>query len=203
MITDTICRKPNIRRIGNKTTIENIVWFIYPSTHVDIRRINTSEKWVKNIMNIIITEGTIGDVFRVKSHDETQVRILCTEYPISEIWIFIVVKVENMLKRKNIDKFSKIFKKGFSLIEFMRVGRSILIFSIIKQFYSIRFWIPTDPLPKELTWYIDPEILNVIISDEKGNYYRIVEMEYDFLMKHGLPLPTMHWLERMKAGFIF
>ena len=59
----------------------------------------------------------------------------------------------------------------------------------------------TDPLPKELTWYIDPEILNVIISDEKGNYYRIVEMEYDFLMKHGLPLPTMYWLDRMKIGF--
>jgi hypothetical protein len=54
---------------------------------------------------------------------------------------------------------------------------------------------------KELTWYIDPEILNVVISDEKWNYYRIVKMEYDFLMKHGLPLPTMHWLERMKMGF--
>ena len=50
-------------------------------------------------------------------------------------------------------------------------------------------------------WYIDPEVLKVVISDEKGNYYRIVEMEYDFLMKHALPLPTMHWLERMKMGF--
>lgn len=50
-------------------------------------------------------------------------------------------------------------------------------------------------------WYIDPEILNVVISDEKWNYYRIVKMEYDFLMKHGLPLPTMHWLDRMKMGF--
>ena len=50
-------------------------------------------------------------------------------------------------------------------------------------------------------WYIDPEVLKVVISDEKGNYYRIVQMEYDFLMKHALPLPTMHWLERMKMGF--
>jgi hypothetical protein len=59
----------------------------------------------------------------------------------------------------------------------------------------------TAPLQKELTWYIDPEILNVVISDEKWNYYRIVKMEYDFLMKHGLPLPTQHWLDRIKMGF--
>ncbi len=54
---------------------------------------------------------------------------------------------------------------------------------------------------KEPTWYIDPEIMNVVISDEQWNYYRIVQMEYDFLMKHALPLPTMHWLDRMKMGF--
>lgn len=50
-------------------------------------------------------------------------------------------------------------------------------------------------------WYINPEILNVVILDEKWNYYRIVKMEYNFLMKHGLPLPTIHWLDRMKMGF--
>jgi hypothetical protein len=53
---------------------------------------------------------------------------------------------------------------------------------------------------KELTWYIDPEVMNIVISDENGNYYRIVKMEYDFLMKHSLPLPTIHWLDRIKAG---
>jgi hypothetical protein len=26
-------------------------------------------------------------------------------------------------------------------------------------------------------------------------------MEYDFLMKHELPLPEIHWLERIKLGF--
>ena len=56
---------------------------------------------------------------------------------------------------------------------------------------------------KELTWYIDPEVMNIVISDENGNYYRIVKMEYDFLMKHSLPLPTMHWLDRMRSGFCF
>ncbi len=61
----------------------------------------------------------------------------------------------------------------------------------------------TAPLQKEPTWYIDPEIMNVVIVDEKWNYYRIVKMEYDFLMKHALPLPTMHWLDRMRSGFCF
>ena len=54
---------------------------------------------------------------------------------------------------------------------------------------------------QEFTWYIDPEIMNVVIVDKKWDYYRIVQMEYDFLMKHALPLPTMHWLDRMKMGF--
>lgn len=61
---------------------------------------------------------------------------------------------------------------------------------------------PWSPLDRGVeTWYIDPEVLNIVISDEKWNYYRIVKMEYDFLMKHWLPLPTMHWLDRMKMGF--
>ena len=51
------------------------------------------------------------------------------------------------------------------------------------------------------TRYIDPEILNKVIQDEQGNVYRIVKMEYDFLMKHGLPLPRLHWLDRLKENF--
>jgi hypothetical protein len=48
---------------------------------------------------------------------------------------------------------------------------------------------------------IDPVILKKVIIDEQGNNYRIVKLEYDFLMKHGLPLPRKHWLERMKENF--
>lgn len=48
---------------------------------------------------------------------------------------------------------------------------------------------------------IDPSILKKIIIDEEWNSYRIIKMEYDFLMKHGLPLPRKHWLERMKENF--
>ncbi len=48
---------------------------------------------------------------------------------------------------------------------------------------------------------INADILKKVIQDEQGNVYRIVKMEYDFLMKHGLPLPRKHWLERMKENF--
>ena len=57
------------------------------------------------------------------------------------------------------------------------------------------------PLPGEKTRWIDPEILKVIIQDEQWNVYRIVKMEYDFLVKHGLPLPRKHRLDRMKENF--
>jgi hypothetical protein len=48
---------------------------------------------------------------------------------------------------------------------------------------------------------IDPSILKKVIIDEEGNSYRVVKLEYDFLVKHGLPLPRKHWLERMKDNF--
>jgi hypothetical protein len=48
---------------------------------------------------------------------------------------------------------------------------------------------------------INAEILKKVIQDEQGNVYRIIPMEYKFLVKHGLPLPRKHWLERMKENF--
>ena len=48
---------------------------------------------------------------------------------------------------------------------------------------------------------ISADILKKVIQDEKGNSYHIIPMEYKFLMKHGLPLPRQHWLERMKQNF--
>jgi pentatricopeptide repeat protein len=55
----------------------------------------------------------------------------------------------------------------------------------------------------EWNWKIEPEILKKVIVDEKGNSYRIIKMEYDFLMKYWLPLPELHWLDRIKLGFKF
>ncbi|MDD3793946.1 MAG: hypothetical protein PHI37_03980 [Candidatus Gracilibacteria bacterium] len=52
-------------------------------------------------------------------------------------------------------------------------------------------------------WFINPEIMKKVIQDKNGNIYKIVKMEYDFLMKHGLPLPEIHWLDRIKMGFKF
>ena len=51
------------------------------------------------------------------------------------------------------------------------------------------------------SWRINPEVLKKVIEDNNGNYYRIVQMEYDFLVKHNLPLPEIHWLDRMKLNF--
>jgi len=50
-------------------------------------------------------------------------------------------------------------------------------------------------------WTINADILKKVIQDEQWNVYRIIPMEYKFLVKHGLPLPRKHWLERMKENF--
>jgi len=54
---------------------------------------------------------------------------------------------------------------------------------------------------KSWQWFIDPSILKKVIRDQDGNCYRIVKIEYDFLMKFGLPLPREHRLERLKGHF--
>ncbi len=54
---------------------------------------------------------------------------------------------------------------------------------------------------KNWEWTINPEIMKKVIVDEKWNYYRIVKMEYDFLVKHWLPLPEIHRVDRMKLNF--
>ena len=50
-------------------------------------------------------------------------------------------------------------------------------------------------------WSINPIILKKVIQDEKGNMYRIIPMELQFLQKHELPLPEIHRLDRIKLGF--
>ncbi len=52
-------------------------------------------------------------------------------------------------------------------------------------------------------WQIDEQILKKVIIDANGNSYRIMPIERDFLQKHSLPLPRIHWLERMKTWFNF
>jgi hypothetical protein len=52
-------------------------------------------------------------------------------------------------------------------------------------------------------WQIDKEVLKKVIKDKKWNIYKIVPIEYDFLIKHSLPLPEIHWLDRIKLGFKF
>ncbi len=49
--------------------------------------------------------------------------------------------------------------------------------------------------------HIDPSILTKVIKDKEWNVYRIIKMEYDFLMQHELPLPRLHRLDRIKLNF--
>lgn len=53
----------------------------------------------------------------------------------------------------------------------------------------------------EWNWIIDSSILKKVICDEDWNSYRVIKMEYDFLVKHGLPLPRQHRLKRLKWHF--
>jgi hypothetical protein len=53
----------------------------------------------------------------------------------------------------------------------------------------------------DATRWFDPAILKKVIRDEEGNVYRVIKMEYDFLVKYGLPLPRKHWLDRLKGHF--
>ncbi len=47
-------------------------------------------------------------------------------------------------------------------------------------------------------WQINPEIMKKVIQDSTGNFYKIIKPEYDFLMKYALPVPELHWMERIK-----
>lgn len=47
----------------------------------------------------------------------------------------------------------------------------------------------------------DESILTKVIKNKKWDYYRIVKQEYEFLKKYNLPLPNLHWLDRIKLHF--
>ena len=52
-------------------------------------------------------------------------------------------------------------------------------------------------------WTMNSEILKKVIKDNQWNYYKIMPLELEFLQKHGLPLPEIHWLDRIKLWFKF
>lgn len=53
------------------------------------------------------------------------------------------------------------------------------------------------------TWKIKKEITERVISDEEGNYYRIIPEEYEFHNKYWLPLPRLHWSKRLQNSVKF
>jgi hypothetical protein len=56
---------------------------------------------------------------------------------------------------------------------------------------------------KNNNWYINPEIIKKVIRDKDWNYYRITKQEYNFLLRYALPLPELHWMDRIKINFWF
>lgn len=50
-------------------------------------------------------------------------------------------------------------------------------------------------------WQINPDISKKVIRDAQGNHYKITPTELQFLRRHGLPLPVVHWIDRIKLGF--
>lgn len=44
----------------------------------------------------------------------------------------------------------------------------------------------------------EKDICDVVIESDEGNFYRIMPLEYEFLKKHNLPLPNIHWKDTMK-----
>jgi len=53
----------------------------------------------------------------------------------------------------------------------------------------------------DANYTIDESILKKVIRDEEWHNYRIIKMEYDFLIKYWLPLPRAHWFKRLKEHF--
>ena len=60
----------------------------------------------------------------------------------------------------------------------------------------------SENLSESWEYTIHPDILNKVIVDEWGDYYRIIPLEYKFLKKHWLLLPREHWLKRLKRHFM-
>jgi hypothetical protein len=48
---------------------------------------------------------------------------------------------------------------------------------------------------------ISRELLPKVIQDADGKYYTFQKMEIEFYEKHGLPLPTKHWMTRIIENF--
>ncbi len=72
------------------------------------------------------------------------------------------------------------------------------------KFYPLsQLWNRTPKAESNAERYINSEILKKVIQNKKWDSYRIVKLEYDFLMKHKLPLPKLHRLDRIKLGFKF
>jgi hypothetical protein len=177
----------------------------------------TKEEWeilAEKIFASMEADGTLGDFFPAELNpfyfNDTMAYLVDDSFTKEEIetawylWRDEPIRADipewmKVVKNTELDQFQGFRKTPFGKGDVTEWQGDFSPEIISEKNPQSRRTSSTAPLQKELTWYIDPEILNVVISDEKWNYYRIVKMEYDFLMKHELPLPTMHWLDRMRT----
>ncbi len=190
----------------------------------------SKEEWeilTEKIFVSMEADGMLGDFFPASMNpfyfNDTAACIIDESFTKEEIekewylWRDEPIKVDipewlEVVKSSKLDKFQGfrtvpvIAKEKVNPSEMRREvplgGEAIQASETLDRHTPLRF-VRDDKTTATKEWYIDPTILEKVIVDEKWNYYRIVRMEYDFLMKHSLPIPRMHWLDRMKSGFCF
>ncbi len=84
-----IRREPNIWGIRYIFTIKYLIWLTHTDRIRYLRWIFRHHEWIDHVGNIDIREGSIEDIFCMKSYDETQVYIFSKKYPIHVFAVFI------------------------------------------------------------------------------------------------------------------
>jgi hypothetical protein len=175
----------------------------------------TKEEWeikVCEIFSSMESDGALWDFFPASMNpfyfNDTAASIIDPTFSKEEVekegylWRDEAIKVDipegmKVVKNTELDQF-----QWFRKVSVIARDEAIQVPGTLDRHAPLRSTRDDGTLEEE-QWYIDPAILNIVISDEKWNYYRIMKMEYHFLMKYKLPLPTQHWLDRMKMGFCF
>lgn len=156
-------------------------------------------------------DGTLGEFFPASMNpfyfNDTAAYLIDNSFTKEEVTAKWYLRRDEPIK-VDIPEWAKVVKTSeLDQYEWRKVGEEGVIARRRHDDVAIHWttkndeWDPSTSVGMTQSWYIDPEILKVIIQDEAWNVYRIVKMEYDFLMKHWLPLPRKHRLDRMKENF--
>lgn len=127
-----------MRGIGNVSAIKYMVRSRDSSWHIHIVYVGRDEKGIKNVFWSYVDKCAICDIFRLKSRYEGKIGILCPEYSIRKIGVFILIsELHHMLKRHDIVQPLKVRKKRALQIVVYKIFWRILKFLIINIFHPI------------------------------------------------------------------